>query len=89
MKKVGSMRQDTSQDKLHNKPRQERNEKAITLADLCEAIEARRLRATREGNDYVVRKADVRRLWDEAIGKHADRPEAPGCPDALEVGRSA
>lgn len=59
--------------------------KSVTLADLAKAIDRRRVPFSRQGDEYVVRQADVRRIrsHDESLSEIL-RDRA-----TLDVGRSA
>lgn len=78
------------QDRVHR----EQYEKALTLADLCQGIERRIVPSVRDGDEYVVRVADVRRLR-EMHALHERLQDdgletTPGCEtSSLEVGRPA
>jgi hypothetical protein len=81
-------------DRINQRMNRERREKALTLADLCQGIERRLLPARRQGNDYIVRIADARRLRESLArleqGLEHDVEIAPdGESSTLEVGRPA
>ena len=78
--------------------RQQRQETApTTLADLSQAIEQRRLRYTRQGDEYVLRQKDVRAMrsvrarHDYPLGaaQQGALPDKGSLRETLEVGRSA
>jgi hypothetical protein len=54
------------------KLREKREQPALTVADLCQAIEARRVPFTVQNGIYLLKRADVLRLLDdEAIVRSA------------------
>lgn len=69
--------------------RQEQHEKTLTVADLSQAIERRRLPYMRQGDKYVLRQADVRRLRAQHDYTLDGQPEILPGRSTLEVGRLA
>ena len=76
-KKVIAMASDNVQHK--------RDHKALSVGDLAQAIERRQIPALRDGDEYVVRASDVRKLRARA----AHEPEAMPSRETLEMGRTA
>lgn len=71
-------------DRLHR----ERDEKGLTVGDLCEAIEQRRIPSLRKDDEYIVRAADVSALQERLLeGDLEMTPENE--TSSLEVGRPA
>lgn len=68
-----------------NTPRRDDRSSKLTMADLCKAIEKRRVAYRRDGDAYVVRKEDVIRLRTQSNSQ----PHIPRSHLTLEVGRSA
>ena len=69
--------------------RHERHEKTLTVADLSQAIEQRRLPYMRQGDKYVLRQVDVRRLHAQHGYTLDGQQEILPGHSTLEVGRSA
>lgn len=71
--------------RYHKTDERQRQEKSVTVADLARAIDRRQLPFSRQGDEYVVRQADVRRIRsrDESLSETL-RDRA-----TLDVGRSA
>jgi hypothetical protein len=69
-----------------NRVNQRRYEKALTVGDLCQGIAERRIPAQRDGDEYIVRVADMR-----AVGECLSYDGLGMAPDnetsSLEVGR--
>ena len=72
----------------HDRINQQHYEKTLTMGDLCQAIAQRRIPAQRDGDDYIVRVADVRAVWERLL-----RDDLEIAPDndtsSLEMGRLA
>lgn len=81
MRGVNTMRRD-GQDRIN----QERYERVLTVGDLCQGIAQRRIPAQRDGDEYIVRVADMR-----AAGESLPHDGLGMAPDnetsSLEVGR--
>lgn len=81
-------------DRINRRMNRERQEKALTLADLCQGIERQQLQARRDGDEYVVRTADARRLrkalarYERPLGRGLEIPPTDNS-STLEVGRPA
>lgn len=72
----------------HDRINQQRYEKTLTMGDLCQAIAQRRIPAQRDGDDYIVRVADARAVWERLVPD--DLKIAPDNDTAsLEMGRLA
>lgn len=57
---------------------EQRRSQPRTVADLCHAIEERRIPVTRERDEYVVRQRDLRRWLDGAPRRRLARmPQRP------------
>lgn len=66
----------------------ERYEKALTMGDLCQAIEQRRIPSLRKGDEYIARVVDARALHERLLD--GDLEITPGDDiSSLEVGRPA
>ena len=74
---------------LMRRDRHERHEKTLTVADLSQAIEQRRLPYMRQGDKYVLRQVDVRRLGAQHNQTLGGQQEILPGHSTLEVGRSA
>ncbi len=72
----------------HDRINQQRYEKTLTMGDLCQAIAQRRIPAQRDGDDDIMRVADVRAVWERLL-----RDDLEIAPDndtsSLEMGRLA
>lgn len=77
----------------HDRINQQRYEKTLTMGDLCQAIAQRRIPAQRDGDDYIMRVADVRAVWERLLRDDLERDELEIAPDndtsSLEMGRLA
>ncbi|MGE5334950.1 MAG: hypothetical protein ACM3N4_09655 [Nitrososphaerota archaeon] len=75
--------------KHHNRDERQHQGKSVTLADLARAIDRRRVPFSREGDEYVVRQADVRRIRSHDDSLSEIRPDRATLQETLDVGRSA
>ena len=70
----------------HDRVNQERYERVLTVGDLCQGIAQRRIPAQRDGDEYIVRVADMRAVRDslphDGLGIAPDNETS-----SLEVGR--
>lgn len=77
----------------HERVNRERDEKALTIGELCQVIAQRRIPSLRQGDEYIVRVADVRglsALRERLVDEDDDLEMAPDHePSSLEVGRPA
>lgn len=69
--------------------RREESEKALSLADLAQAIERRQIPALRDGDEYVLRSTDIRELRTRAVQGIETVPSHETLRETLEMGRSA
>jgi hypothetical protein len=69
--------------------RREQYAKALSLAELAQAIERRQLPALRHGDEYVLRAADVSKLHTRLQPQREMLPSHESQRESLEVGRSA
>lgn len=72
-----------------NNMRREESEKALSLADLAQAIERQQIPALRDGDEYVLRASDVRKLSARAARQPEEMPSRETQRETLEMGRSA
>lgn len=72
-----------------NNMRREESEKALSLADLAQAIERQQIPALRDGDEYVLRASDVRKLRARAVHEPETMPSRETQRETLEMGRSA
>jgi hypothetical protein len=86
---TGAGKSTTKKVILMRRDRQARPEKTLTVADLSQAIEQRRLPYLRQGDKYVLRQVDVRRLGAQHDQTLDGQPEIQPERSTLEVGRSA
>ena len=86
---TGAGKSTTKKVILMRRDRLSRPENTLTVADLSQAIEQRRLPYMRQGDKYVLRQVDVRRLGAQHDYTLDSQQEILPGHSTLEVGRSA
>lgn len=72
-----------------NNARRERDNKALYVGELAQAIERRQIPALCDGDEYVLRATDVRELRARAAHETEATPSHETQRETLEMGRSA